>query len=37
MTAPVITRVDLDAEPVFTRNGERGTVREADADRGPRR
>lgn len=32
MTTPVI-----DAEPVFTRNGERGTVRGADGDRGPRR
>jgi hypothetical protein len=37
MTTPVIHRVDLDAEPVFSRNGERGDVRAIDGELRPRR
>ena len=37
MTTPVINRVDLDAEPVFTRNGAREEVRGVNGERRPRR
>lgn len=37
MTTPVITRVDLDAEPVYTRNGARGDVPRREGERSARR
>jgi hypothetical protein len=37
MTTPVTTRVDLDAEPVFARNGAREVVQATDGGRSARR
>lgn len=37
MTSPVINRVDLDAEPVDTRNGARGESRGQEGGRSARR